>query len=383
MITALPPLSLYVHLPWCLKKCPYCDFNSHQVPETPPVEAYVDVLLADLEADLPLVWGRTLSSIFIGGGTPSLFPPAAIERLLQGIASRLALRPGAEVTMEANPGALECGPLVDYRQAGVNRLSLGVQSFSDLSLQRLGRVHSADAANEAVSAALAAGFDSINVDLMYGLPAQSLAEMAADLQQAISLGPAHLSHYQLTLEPNTLFHRSPPPQMPDNDLAWDMQELASSMLVEAGYEHYEISAFARPGFACQHNTNYWRFGDYLGIGAGAHGKITNGAKGLVERFIKQRHPKTYLTGPERTIEQRQLDRDDLVFEFMLGALRLQRGFSLQDFDRRTGLSRAALEPQLSQCVENGWLVLDGDQVCPTTMGFQFSNDLQAAFLHDG
>ncbi len=382
MITASPPLSLYLHLPWCVKKCPYCDFNSHELRTAAPVDSYVDALLADLEADLPMVWGRTLSSIFIGGGTPSLFPPAAIGRLLSAVAARIPLRPGAEITMEANPGALESGPLADYRQAGVNRLSLGVQSFSDHSLSQLGRVHDGSTALQAMEQAGKAGFDSINLDLMYALPTQDLAEMRADLNQAIALAPDHISHYQLTLEPNTAFHHRPPPQMPDDDLAWEMQSLAHELLAEAGYQQYEVSAFARSGLASQHNLNYWRFGDYLGVGAGAHGKITNGAKGVVERTIKQRHPKQYLNSAGKTVECRTLSSSDLVFEFMLGALRLREGFSLADFDHRTGLDRSELEPGLSEALEKKLLSQDGDDLTPTDLGFRYLNDLQALFLND-
>ncbi|MFK7956594.1 MAG: radical SAM family heme chaperone HemW [Lysobacterales bacterium] len=382
MISALPPLSLYVHLPWCVKKCPYCDFNSHELREQAPVDNYIDALLADLEADLPLVWGRSLSSIFIGGGTPSLFPPAAIERLLGAVAARMSLRPAAEITMEANPGALESGPPADYCQAGVNRLSLGVQSFSDESLRRLGRVHDGATAARAVEQAAKAGFASFNLDLMYGLPGQSLEEMRADLRQAIALAPDHISHYQLTLEPNTAFHHRPPPQMPDDELAWEMQSHAHGALAAGGYRQYEVSAFAKDGLASQHNLNYWRFGDYLGLGAGAHGKITNGAEGIVERTVKQRHPKRYLSDATKTIERKTLSASDLVFEFMLGALRLREGFSLTDFDRRTGLQRSELEPGLSEALSKGLMSQENDYLSPTDLGFRYLNDLQALFLDD-
>ncbi|MEM6575629.1 MAG: radical SAM family heme chaperone HemW [Pseudomonadota bacterium] len=382
MLNGLPPLSLYVHLPWCVRKCPYCDFNSHQLKGDAPTADYVDALLTDLEADLPLVWGRTVSTIFIGGGTPSLFPASDIERLLSGVAARIAVRPGAEVTMEANPGTLESGPLADYRAAGVTRLSLGVQSFNDRLLEKIGRIHSADCAEQAVREALQVGFEGINIDLMFGLPGQSTAEMVADLERALALDPGHISHYQLTLEPNTLFHRMPPSQLPDADLSWEMTEQAHQLLADAGYERYEVSAFARQGQACQHNLNYWRFGDYLGIGAGAHGKITSGAEGTVKRFVKQRHPATYLAGPERVIQTTTLGPDDLVFEFMLGALRLRAGVAISDFTRRTGLSLAQLEPELHTGVEKGWLNVDADRIAPSELGYQYLNDVQGLFLRD-
>ncbi|MEM7706513.1 MAG: radical SAM family heme chaperone HemW [Pseudomonadota bacterium] len=382
MFNGLPPLSLYIHLPWCVRKCPYCDFNSHQLKGDAPTTDYVEALLTDLEADLPRVWGRTVSTIFIGGGTPSLFPAKDIERLLSGVAARIAIRPGAEVTMEANPGTLESGPLADYRAAGVTRLSLGIQSFNDRLLEKIGRIHSADCAEQAVREALKVGFEGINIDLMFGLPGQTTAEMVADLERALALDPGHISHYQLTLEPNTLFHRTPPAKLPDADLSWEMTEQAHQLLADAGYERYEVSAFARPGQACQHNLNYWRFGDYLGIGAGAHGKITSAAEGSVKRLVKQRHPATYLAGPERVIQTTTLGPDDLVFEFMLGALRLRAGVAVSDFTRRTGLTMAQLEPELHIGVEKGWLNVDAERIAPSELGYQYLNDVQGLFLRD-
>ncbi len=383
MFNGLPPLSLYIHLPWCVRKCPYCDFNSHELRGDAPTSDYVDALLNDLEADLPLVWGRTVSTVFIGGGTPSLFPAAEIERLLSGVAARIALRPGAEVTMEANPGTLESGPLADYRAAGVTRLSLGVQSFSDRLLDKIGRIHDGDCAERAVREALQVGFDGVNVDLMFGLPEQSTAEMVADLQRALALDPGHISHYQLTLEPNTLFHRKPPARMPDADLSWEMTEQAHQLFAAAGYERYEVSAFARPGHECQHNLNYWRFGDYLGIGAGAHGKITSAAEGVVKRLVKQRHPAAYLAGRERIVQSSTLSLDDLVFEFMLGALRLPDGVDVSDFTRRTGLALASLEPERQAGIDKGWLASEAGRLAPSELGYQYLNDVQALFLrHD-
>ncbi|MBN8480319.1 MAG: radical SAM family heme chaperone HemW, partial [Xanthomonadales bacterium] len=285
-----PPLSLYVHIPWCVKKCPYCDFNSHAVREGIPQEAYVDALLADLDGDLADFGDaarRPLASVFFGGGTPSLFSPAAIARILDGVAARLAIVPGAEVTLETNPGTVEHGRFAGYREAGVNRISFGVQSFDDAMLHRLGRIHSADEATRAFAEARAAGFDAINLDLMYALPRQDLAGALADLERAIALAPEHISHYQLTLEPNTLFAAKPPP-LPDSDSAWDMQEHGQALLAAHGYAQYEVSAYARAGHRCAHNLNYWTFGDYLGIGAGAHAKLSDAATGTIRRRAKQR-----------------------------------------------------------------------------------------------
>ena len=349
-----PPLSLYVHLPWCVRKCPYCDFNSHAANGTLPFDGYVDALVRDLEQDLPLAWGRTVHSVFFGGGTPSLFPPAAIERILQAASARLRFAPDAEITLEANPGTAEHGRFDGYRAAGVNRVSFGIQSFDDGCLQRLGRIHDSGEAEAAVKLAQDAGFDNINLDLMYALPGQDLAMAERDLERAFALQPAHISHYQLTLEPNTVFFARPPQGIPDDDAAWDIQERCQALLAQAGYGHYETSAYARPGRQCAHNLNYWRYGDYLGIGAGAHGKLTLGAEQSILRRWKQRHPAAWMAaagsaaaigGDDRIDPQRR------PFEFMLNALRLHEGFALADFEARTGLSRDALAPALARARE--------------------------------
>mgnify|MGYP000729957578 CR=1 FL=1 len=297
-----PPLSLYIHIPWCVRKCPYCDFNSHQQPERIPVDDYVAALIADLEQDLPLVWGRPVHSVFFGGGTPSLFPPGAIGDILSACAARLRFAPGAEITMECNPGTAEHGLFEAYLAAGVNRISFGIQSFDDGCLQRLGRIHDSAEAERAVKLAQDAGIDNLNLDLMYALPQQTLAMALRDVEKAIALQPAHLSHYQLTLEPNTVFAARPPQGIPDEDAAWDMQERCIEAMAAAGHAQYEISAYARPGRQCAHNLNYWRFGDYLGIGAGAHGKISSGASGEILRRWKIKNPRDYLAqarGPGR------------------------------------------------------------------------------------
>ncbi|MGJ4804916.1 radical SAM family heme chaperone HemW [Luteimonas sp. SDU82] len=381
-----PPLSLYVHLPWCVRKCPYCDFNSHQARGPLPFEPYVDALLADLDHDLPLVWGRTVHSVFFGGGTPSLFPAAAIDRFLQAASARLRFAPGLEITLETNPGTAEHGRFNDYLAAGVNRISFGIQSFDDGCLQRLGRIHDAAQAEAAVKLAQDAGYDNLNLDLMYALPGQSLPMALADVERALALAPAHLSHYQLTLEPNTVFAARPPEDVPDEDLAWDMQEHCQALLAQAGYAQYEVSAYARPGRQCAHNLNYWRYGDYLGIGAGAHGKLTLGAEQAILRRWKVRHPTAWLAsagnaaaigGDERVAAAQR------PFEFMLNALRLVDGFALTDFQARCGLPVAAIEEPLAQAVARGWLLVDGERVVPTALGRRFGNDVIALFLADG
>ena len=378
-----PPRSLYVHLPWCVRKCPYCDFNSHQRRGTLPFEAYVDALIADLEYDLPLVWGRVVHSVFFGGGTPSLFPPEAIDRFLQLASARLRFAPNAEITLEANPGTLEHGPFPGYRKAGVNRLSIGVQSFDDGCLQRLGRIHTRGDAATAVKAAQDAGFDNINLDLMYALPGQSLPMALSDLEQALALAPTHLSHYQLTLEAGTAFGARPPSGIPDEDHAWDMQEACQARLAQAGFDQYEVSAYAREGRRCEHNLNYWGFGDYLGIGAGAHGKLSLPAEGRVLRRWKQKLPNAYLAnaGSAAAIDgEDTLSPQRLPFDFMLNALRLNDGVSLASFEARTGLSRTVLDDRLAVARERGWLVDDPDWLRPTPLGLRFANDVIGLFL---
>ena len=381
-----PPLSLYVHLPWCVRKCPYCDFNSHEHRGgPPPFAAYVDALVADLDHDLPLAWGRTVHSVFFGGGTPSLFSPQAIDRFLQGASARLRFAPGAEITLETNPGTVEHGPFAGYRAAGVNRLSFGVQSFDDGCLHRLGRIHSGGDAQRAVRAAQDAGFDNINLDLMYALPGQTLAMALDDVQRAIALEPTHLSHYQLTLEPNTVFAVRVPDGLPDEDGAWDMQEACQTRLADAGFGQYEVSAYARPGRQCAHNLNYWRFGDYLGIGAGAHGKLTLGAEQRVLRRWKVKHPTDYLlkAGTDAAVGGDEvLGEARLPFDFMLNALRLNEGVPLAMFEARTGLPRSAIAPQLEQARSRGWLEADPDWLRPTDLGRRFTNDVIRLFLQD-
>ena len=380
-----PPLSLYVHLPWCVRKCPYCDFNSHEARGPLPFAPYVDALLADLDHDLPLAWGRTVRSVFFGGGTPSLFPPEAIDRFLQGASARLRFAPGCEITLETNPGTAEHGRFELYRAAGVNRLSFGIQSFDDGCLQRLGRIHDSADADAAVKLAQDAGFDNLNLDLMYALPQQTLAMAERDIERAFALQPAHISHYQLTLEPNTVFAARPPGGIPDEDGSWDIQEHCQALLAARGYAQYEVSAYAQPGRQCQHNLNYWKYGDYLGIGAGAHGKLTLGAEQAVLRRWKHKHPARYLAnagseaaigGDERIAPERR------PFEFMLNALRLVDGFSLPDFEARTGLERAAIAVPLAAAIGHGWLTIAGEQVQPTELGRRFTNDVVALFLSD-
>jgi len=378
-----PPLSLYVHLPWCVRKCPYCDFNSHEGRGALPFAAYVDALIADLDHDLPLAWGRTVHSVFFGGGTPSLFPAAAIDAFLQAASARLRFAPGLEITLEANPGTAEHGRFEEYRAAGVNRISFGIQTFDDVVLKRLGRIHDSAEAEAAVKLAQDAGYDNFNLDLMYALPQQSLAMAERDIERAFALQPTHISHYQLTLEPNTVFAAKPPADLPDEDAAWDMQEHCQALLADAGYAQYEVSAYARPGRQCAHNLNYWRFGDYLGIGAGAHGKLTLGAEQAVLRRWKHKHPAAYLAAAGSAAA---IGGDDYIaperrpFEYMLNALRLVDGFALAQFEASTGLSRTAIETALGTARTHGWLDVEADHVRPTALGRRFGNDVIALFL---
>jgi len=377
-----PPLSLYVHIPWCVRKCPYCDFNSHAIApgmELPERE-YLDALRADLESALPSVWGRTVHSVFLGGGTPSLLSGAAVESLLSDVRALLPLAADCEITLEANPGTYETGRYADFRRAGVNRLSIGVQSFADEKLRALGRVHDAAQALRAVEAA-ATTFDNFNLDLMIGLPGQTAADAQRDLAQALQFSPPHLSVYQLTLEPNTVFHKTPPPGLPQEQELAQIQEIAEGCIASAGYEHYEISAHCRPGRAARHNLNYWTFGDYLGIGAGAHAKLT-----LPDRILRQeraRLPASYLAQAAQgrfVAAERRLSAPDLCFEFMLNALRLRAGFEETLFGQRTGLSLAALEPALTQAQERGLLLRADGRIGASALGLRFLNDLQAMFL---
>jgi oxygen-independent coproporphyrinogen-3 oxidase len=379
-----PPLSLYVHIPWCVRKCPYCDFNSHQQPETIPVDDYVAALTADLEQDLPLVWGRTVHSVFFGGGTPSLFPPAAIGAILDAASARLRFAPNAEITMECNPGTAEHGRFEQYLAAGVNRISFGVQSFDDGCLQRLGRIHDSDEAERAVKLAQDAGVSNINLDLMYALPEQTLTMALHDIERAIALQPAHLSHYQLTLEANTAFAARPPAGIPAEDDAWDMQERCIEVMAAAGYRQYEVSAYAQPDRQCAHNLNYWRFGDYLGIGAGAHGKISSGASGEILRRWKIKNPREYLAKADSAARiggDDPIAMDNRPFDYMLNALRLVEGFSLADFESRTGLERSVIARELDTAVLRGWLLREGERMIPTELGRRFTNDVIGLFLH--
>jgi putative oxygen-independent coproporphyrinogen III oxidase len=373
----LPPLALYVHIPWCVRKCPYCDFNSHERGGDLPEREYVDALVADLDQLLPSVWGRRLITVFIGGGTPSLFSPEAIDRLLSQVRARLPLEPGAEVTLEANPGTVEAARFRGFREAGVNRLSLGVQSLDDGMLAALGRIHSADEARRAVELALRE-FDNVNLDLMYGLPGQSLAQARADIGQAVRFGAPHLSAYQLTIEPNTVFW-SRPPRLPEHELCADMGLAAEEALGAAGFEHYETSAFARPGRRSRHNLNYWEFGDYLGIGAGAHGKIS--LPDRVTRHARIKQPRDYLQAQGDTVaEQRQVQPAELPFEFMLNALRLIDGFPVALFQARTGLPIGSIEPALERAEESGLLDRDWQRIKPSERGRLFLNELLELFL---
>ena len=382
-LSGLPPLSLYVHLPWCISKCPYCDFNSHEMREREmPEQRYLDALVLDLESALPLVWGRTVHSIFIGGGTPSLFSPQGIDRLLGDIRARLRLSADCEVTLEANPGTFEKDRFRAFRSAGVTRLSVGVQSFNDDALKRLGRVHDRAQAIAAVQEA-AQAFDTFNLDLMYALPGQDMAALDQDLAQALALEPPHLSIYHLTLEPNTYFAKFPP-EIPHEDLAYDMLDRITEVTQARGLQRYEVSAYARAGHACWHNQNYWQFGDYLGIGAGAHSKLSFAHR--VVRQVRVREPQLYMSkaqAGQAIAQETEVSRADLPFEFMLNALRLREGFKLADFLDRTGLPLSAIAQGLEEAQRKGLIERDLQTVKPTPRGFDFLSDLQAIFLADG
>lgn len=380
---SLPPLSLYVHLPWCLKKCPYCDFNSHEWKggDAPPEDAYVDALVADLEHALPSVWGRKLTTVFLGGGTPSLFAPASIDRLLAAVRARIPVLPDAEVTMEANPGTFERARFEGFREAGVNRLSIGVQSFTPRHLSALGRVHDAAEARAAAAAAVEL-FDEVNLDLMYGLPGQDVDDALADVETALGFRTTHLSCYQLTLEPNTLFHRHPP-ELPDEDEVADMHEAIAARLADAGFEHYEVSAYARPGHRSAHNQNYWRFGDYLGIGAGAHAKIS--MPDAIVREVRWKQPKQYLeraSAGDPVMERREVDAGELGFEFMLNALRLTEGVPASLFAERTGIPIASIAREMAAATSRGLLDPDPGVLRATPLGRRFLNELVAMFLRE-
>jgi len=376
------PLSLYIHLPWCVKKCPYCDFNSHElIPETELQKQYIDAVIRDLETELPNIWGRQIISVFIGGGTPSLFSVDAIDYLLSACRSRLNLHPQIEMTMEANPGTAEADKFDGFRDIGINRLSIGVQSFQNQYLTKLGRIHNGEEAIAAINMAKAAGFINFNIDLMFGLPEQTLAEALSDLQQAIALTPTHISWYQLTIEPNTFFH-SRPPSLPDEDYIYEMQKAGQEMLAHFGYQQYEISAYAKDNNRCEHNLNYWEFGDYLGIGAGAHGKLTMVSDNKVLRTNKHKLPKRYieLAGQETVGSQTNVTKQDIAFEFMLNAMRLKAGVSSSLFRERTGLPLSVIEREMNEAESKNWLECNIHTIKPTAKGQRYLNDLLELFL---
>jgi oxygen-independent coproporphyrinogen-3 oxidase len=379
------PLSLYIHIPWCIKKCPYCDFNSHQIMGDLPEQTYIQALLKDLENELPAIWGRRLESVFIGGGTPSVFSAEAIEQLLSGLRALLPMRPAMEITMEANPGTFEQQRFKAYRQAGINRLSIGIQSFNSQHLSALGRIHNGEEAAHAAEIAKNAGFDNFNLDLMFGLPQQTTQQALADLQQAIDCKATHISWYQLTLEANTLFHHSPP-VLPNDEALWDMQQQGQALLKQAGFEQYEVSAYASNHTAtdkrCRHNMNYWQFGDYVGIGAGAHGKIT-APDGSIQRYSKYRQPKQYMQqvhiNNARSTEQ-LLKKEDIPFEFMLNALRLKQGVASELFTQRTHLAFTEIEDKLKQVAQMGLITTDKQRIVTSSKGWDFLNDAIEGFI---
>ncbi len=375
---SLPPLSLYIHIPWCVRKCPYCDFNSHELRTGLPEREYVDALIADLEQLLPRIWGRPVYTVFFGGGTPSLFSPQAVDAVLQAVRARVRLDASAEITLEANPGTADAGNFKGYRAAGVNRLSIGVQSFDDSNLKALGRIHDGAQARRAIEAAQRT-FSNLNLDLMYALPSQTLTNALADIETAIAFGPVHISAYHLTIEPNTLFHRFPP-RVPDDDAAAEMQEAIEARMAQAGYDHYETSAFARPGFRCAHNLNYWRFGDYVGIGAGAHGKISFPDR--IVREMKCKHPRQYMAQAAQGAvqETHEVPARDLPFEFMMNALRLTDGFRLPLYEERTGLPLTSVLKALDAAERDGLIERDHREVRPSALGRRFLNDLLQRFL---
>ncbi|WP_186024521.1 radical SAM family heme chaperone HemW [Burkholderia gladioli] len=381
-LSALPPLALYVHFPWCVRKCPYCDFNSHEWKgERFPEEAYLDALRADLEQALPFVWGRQVHTIFIGGGTPSLLSAAGLDRLLSDVRALLPLDADAEITLEANPGTFEAAKFAQFRASGVNRLSIGIQSFNEAHLKALGRIHDTAQARAAVEIA-ASTFDNFNLDLMFALPKQTLAQCQADIETALSYAPPHLSLYHLTLEPNTLFAKFPP-AVPDDDASADMQEWIQERTAQAGYGRYEVSAYARPNRQCKHNLNYWRFGDYLGIGAGAHTKLS--FPNRILRQARYKHPATYMAqamAGTPVQEEREVGPRDLPFEFMLNTLRLAEGFPVASYAERTGLPLSTIEPALAEAERRGLIARDYERIAPTPLGQRFLNDLQELFLRD-
>jgi len=379
--TATPPLSLYIHIPWCVRKCPYCDFNSHEARDGIPEDAYIDALIADLEQDLPAIWGRTIETVFLGGGTPSLFSPQGIDRLLCDVRARVSLKPDAEITLEANPGTVDHARFKGFREAGINRLSIGIQSFQPELLEKIGRIHDDHEAIAAVEAAHQAGFENFNLDLMFGLPGQTQTQALQDLQTAMEL---HLSWYELTIEPNTWFHRHPP-QRPDDGALWEMQQAGRTLLESAGFERYEVSAYARHDRQCRHNMNYWQFGDYLGIGAGAHAKISDAATQGITRIAKQRHPRNYLDSAHssaRISSSTHLAPQDVLLEFAMNALRLEQGFSPATFTATTGLSYTDIETIVDRGVADGLLDSADGIIRATQKGQHYLNELLQQWMPD-
>ena len=377
-----PPLSLYVHMPWCVRKCPYCDFNSHQAPQNIPAEEYIQALIADLEDDLPMVWGRPVGSIYFGGGTPSLFKADQISDFLSAVRARLDLRPDVEITLEANPGTIEHDSFSAYANAGINRVSLGVQSFDNAMLKRIGRIHGRDEIEQSLQSLHTAGITNFNIDLMYALPGQSAAQSISDVELALAAEPTHLSFYQLTIEPNTAFALQPP-QLPQEDKAWDMQQTGLERIEAAGFGQYEISAFAKPGMQSRHNLNYWRYGDFLAVGAGAHGKITVAGQNSILRYAKHRQPKRYLNSLQSRdwlAQTRELSDEDRVFEFFLNQLRLKNGVHIDDFSARTGLAWQVVESRVQHAIDKGLLEVNEKRLRPTRLGWKFVNDIQQLFL---
>lgn len=381
ILTALPPLSLYVHIPWCIQKCPYCDFNSHKIKSPPDENRYIDALLTDLQTELPNIWGRPIETLFIGGGTPSVFSARAIDRLLSGIRSLVRLQPEAEITLEANPGTFEREKFQGFKEAGITRLSIGVQSFDNACLKALGRIHNSDEARHAIDTALTL-FERVNIDLMYALPGQNTTMALKDIQTGIATGAGHISAYHLTMEPNTLFGRTPPPNLPHEEAAADIEEAVHNTLTSAGFEHYETSAFARPTQQCRHNLNYWQFGDYLGIGAGAHGKISYPTH--IERTARRRHPNDYITAiqqnPATATERKPIAKEDLAFEFMMNGLRLNQGVPVSFLQERTGTNPAQITRQIKHAQNLGLLEQNPKYFSPSAKGRRFLNDLLQCFL---
>ncbi len=373
------PLSLYVHIPWCIKKCPYCDFNSHEIQNTLPEDQYIDALILDLTSTAQRVKDRKVKSVFIGGGTPSLFTAKSIQRLITAINDQLELADNIEITIEANPGTADEKNFSGFREAGVNRISIGAQSFADSQLQSLGRIHDAQTAINSVQAAQQAGFENINIDLMYALPQQNVTTALKDIEQAISLQPTHISYYQLTIEPNTSFYRQPP-RLPDSQVSWEMQQAGMDLLAKHGYQQYEVSAYGKQGYQCVHNINYWQFGDYLGIGAGAHQKLSFDLPNAIYRCEKPKHPQQYMRSVNTKTSNHTLTEEDIIFEFMLNALRLKHGFTIRQFELHTGLSIELIDDPLQANISEDLLVMDQNRIYCSNRGYKFLDDILQSWL---